>query len=615
MQLTLARGTAAALLAGLLAFAAPASAQFQNPTPAPTNTQTAPGATDPTPATSVPGPVRLRQAPQELAPPATGIAAQKPAKPGEFETFVQLPRFGADLVNELAAGAGDFNPVVPPDYVIQSGDEVQFTLWGSVDADIQVVVDRSGRIVLPRVGPVQVAGTRYADLAETISRRVAQVFKGFQLSASMGRLRGVRVFVTGYVERPGAYAVAGLSTITNAVMRAGGPSAAGSFREIQLKRGGKVVAVLDLYDLLIRGERGGDRTLQPDDVIHVVPVGSQVAITGSVNRAAIFELKPGETVQDVLRWAGGFTPVADRVRLSLERLDERNGRRVAELRLPESQNMALVNGDVLRAFSAVNASLSVQFQNKRIRVEGEVARPGEYVLPPDSTLQDAILAAGGLTPQAYLYGADFSRESVRQTQQINYDRALRDLETDFTRAGSAQKLNSAEEAAAQSAQATATSRLIERLRSLRPTGRIVLQVPPGATELPTLTLEDSDRLYVPPRPNTVGVFGSVFNGGSYLYRPDRNVDGYLRLAGGSTKGADAESTFVVKANGIVASARQEGGRWFSGDGFSSMAVEAGDTIFVPEEVNKTTFVQAAKDWTQILYQFGLGIAGIRSITR
>jgi protein involved in polysaccharide export with SLBB domain len=550
-----------------------------------------------------------------MAPAAAGIAAQKSAKPGEFETFVQLQRFGADLVNELAAGASDFNPVVPPDYIVQSGDEIQVTLWGSVDADIQAVVDRGGRIALPRVGPVQVAGTRYVDLAETISRRVGQVFKGFQLNVSMGRLRGVRVFVTGYVERPGAYAVAGLSTVTNAVMRAGGPSAAGSFRSIQLKRRGQVAATFDFYDLLISGERSGDLTLQPDDVIFVSPVGPQVAITGSVNRAAVFEMKPGETARDLLRWAGGFTPVADRMRLSLERLDERNGRRVVQLQLPDSQSLALVNGDVLRAFSAVNASLSMQFQNKRVRVEGEVAKPGEYLLPPGSTLQDAIGAAGGLTAQAYLYGADFSRESVRQTQQTNYDRALRDLETDFARFNGSQRLSSSEEALAQNAQASATSRLIERLRNIRPTGRIVLQVAAGASELPPLTLEDGDRLYLPPRPTTVGVFGSVFNGGSYLFNANRTVEGYLRLAGGSTKGADAESIFVVKANGIVASARQETSRWFNSDGLTSMTVEPGDTIFVPEEVNKTTFVQAAKDWTQILYQFGLGIAGIRSVTR
>ena len=545
----------------------------------------------------------------------TPAVPPKPVKPGEFETFVQLPRLGAELVNELAAGANDVNPVVPPDYVIQAGDEVQVNIWGTVDADLMLMVDRAGRITLPRVGPVQVAGLRYADLSDAVSRRVAQVFKGYQISVSLGRLRSMRVYVTGYVERPGAYVVAGLSTVTGALMRAGGPASAGSFRNIQLKRLGKTHATLDLYDLLLRGERGADQTLQPDDVIYVAPVGIQAAIAGSVNRAAVFELKPGETLDHLLTWAGGFSPVADRNRLLLERLDERNGRRVRELALPEAKATALASGDVVRAVSAIGASLSIQAQNKRVRVEGEVQRPGEYLLAPGSSIQDAILAAGGLTSLAYLYGTDFSRESVRQTQQVNYDRALRDLETDMAKQGGSQRIATADEAAAQNAQTLATGRLVERLRAIRPTGRIVLQMSPNAGELPPLLIEDGDRLYIPPRPNTVGVFGSVFNGGSYLLESSRTVGGYLRLAGGSTKGADADSIFVVKASGIVSSARQQNTGWMSSGSIDNMSVEPGDTIFVPEELNKTTFVQAAKDWTQILYQFGLGIAGLVTITR
>jgi polysaccharide biosynthesis/export protein len=130
-------------------------------------------------------------------------------------------------------------------------------------------------------------------------------------------------------------------------------------------------------------------------------------------------------------------------------------------------------------------------------------------------------------------------------------------------------------------------------------------------------LEDGDRLYVPPRPTTVGVFGSVFNTGSYLYGDGRTLDDYLRLAGGPTKGADEGSIFVIRSNGQVISGRQSGSdSWFrSGTQVSSVRAEPGDTIFVPEEMDKTTFVQAAKDWTQILYQFGIGIAGIVSATR
>jgi protein involved in polysaccharide export with SLBB domain len=579
------------------------------------------------------GPVRLRQpAPADTRDPRDDRApmvvpgTSTPLmlyRAGEFERFVQrqsptveIRRFGSELVTAANdARNADLSPLVPPDYVVAPGDEVLLTLWGSVDADLRLTVDRSGRISLPRVGSVQVSGVRNADLQAVIERRVAQVFRNFQLSVSLGQLRGVRVFVTGFVVKSGTYTVSSLSTVVGVLMRAGGPSAAGSFRDVQLRRGAQVVGTFDLYDLLVNGDRSADGVVQAGDVVHVGPVGKQVGVIGSVNRPAVIELKPGETVADALKVAGGLTAVADRSRLGVERLADRGGARIVQLELPRDQALPLGEGDVLRAFSAVDAALPTQRQSKRVRVEGEVLRPAEYVLPEGSSMADALRAAGGLTPAAFLYATEFSRESVRITQQENYDRALRDLETDFARSSSSQRVSSSEEAAGQSARASATSRLIERLRALRPTGRVVLQMQPDTAALPELALEDGDRILVPPRPTTVGVFGSVFNAASYLYIPQRNVEEYLRLAGGPTKGADESSIFVVRANGDVMSSRQRDRGWFRRGDINGIRAEPGDTVFVPEEMDKTTFLQSTKDWTQILYQFGLGIAGIASAVR
>jgi protein involved in polysaccharide export with SLBB domain len=295
----------------------------------------------------------------------------------------------------------------------------------------------------------------------------------------------------------------------------------------------------------------------------------------------------------------------------VERLDDRSDVRIRELKLPADSAALLANGDVLRAFSAVDATLPVQRQNKRVMVEGEVLRPGEYVLPPASSVADALRAAGGLTPAAFVFGTEFLRESVRQKQQINYERALRDLETDLIRAAATQRTSNAEEVASQVARSAGTERLLASLRAIRPTGRVVLELPPDSRELPDLALEDGDRLHIPPRATTVGVFGSVFNGGSYLHSEGRNVEEYMRLAGGPTRGADAGSAFVIRANGSVVSARQTTAGWFSSDRLAGLAAEPGDTIFVPEEMDKTTWMQHAKDWTQLLAQFALGVAAIQ----
>jgi len=541
---------------------------------------------------------------------ANGSDVSRPPLPGDPPT---IRRFGADLVTGGVADTQDYTPPVPSDYMLQPGDEVVLTIWGSVDADMRLVVDRTGRISVPRVGAIAVGGVRQSDLPDVIGRRVAQVFKNFQLSTSLGQLRGIRVYVAGYVARPGSLTVSSLSTLVNALMRSGGPTAAGSFRNVQLRRGREVVSTFDLYDLLLKGDRSADRVMQPDDVVYVGAVGPQVAVIGSVNQPAIFELKAGETINDLLQMAGGFGAVADITRLAIERLDERNTVRITQIELPQGQATPLRNGDVLRAFNSTAVALPIQRQNKRVRVEGEVARPGEYVLPPQSSVADALQAAGGLTPAAYVFGTEFSRESVRITQQENYERALRDLETEFAKSTSTQRTSNADEAAAQTARASGTTRLIERLRAIKPNGRVVLQLRPDSMSLPELALENGDRLYIPPRPTTVGVFGSVFNGGSYLYASSRSVDDYLNLAGGPTRGADQGSVFVIRANGSVVSSPQGRGWFSSRRDLSTVRAEPGDTVFVPEEINKTTFVQDAKDWTQILYQLGLGLAGLNAV--
>ncbi len=581
-----------------------------------------PGVPAPLPAASAPiDAMRMQPQPQYLLvqPPP----AEKP-RPGPFELFVQrlagdqveIRRFGADLMTPLPGDSTDIAPLVPPDYLVKPGDELLLTFWGSVDADLRLLVDRGGRVTIPRVGPVLVAGVRYADLPAVITQRAAQVFRNFQLSVSMTQLRGQRVYVTGFVARPGTYTVGSLSTVAQALLQAGGPTAAGSFRNIELRRGKERVAALDLYDILLRGDRSSDRTLQGEDVVHVGPVGPQVGLIGSINQPAVFELKADESLADVLAMSGGFNAVADRSRVAIERLDDRATIRIAQVELPAGAKTTLAAGDVVRAFSAVEVAVPVQRQNKRVRIEGEVARPGEYVLPPSSSIADALSVAGGMTPAAYPFGTEFTRESVRLTQQQNYDRALRDLETDLSLSNSTRGIGAlGEGAGALAAREGANTRLLATLRAVRPSGRIVLQLEPDGRELPPLVLEDGDRLLVPPRPTSVGVFGSVFNGGSYLFNPGRSLDDYLALAGGPKRGADESSTFVIRANGSVVSNQQKSGWLSRGSGLGNVRAEPGDTIFMPEELDKTNFTQAAKDWTQILYQFGLGLAGIVAVSR
>ncbi len=594
-----------------------------------TSAAPAPAAQGEAPATNVTGPVTLGKDSGATSNARNSVTTGEPVialppyVPTEFEKYVngqleraparQVRRFGSTLLTD-AVGAGGQDTVagVPGNYIVKPGDEIVLTIWGSVDANLRLTVDRSGVISVPRVGAINVGGVRSADLKAVATRRVAQAFNNFELSVSVGQVRPIRVFVSGYAQRPGSITVSGLSSVLHAVLRAGGPSAAGSFRDIRLSRDGQVIARYDLYDLLLNDDRGADQLVQADDVVFIGPAGPQVAVVGSVNQEAIFELKRGDTLSDALKMAGGFAPVADRSRVTLERLGDRTTGHVTQLALPEHNGDALATGDLISAYSVVTAALPSQKQNIRIHVDGEVVKPGDYVLPPGSSLSDAVRAAGGLTSAAYPFGAEFTRVSVRATQQANFDRAIRELEMSLAKAD-ATKHVAAGETDTRVASDQANARLIASMRELRPNGRVVMEVGPDDTSVPDSALEDGDTLRVPKRGTSVGVFGSVFNSGSFVFKKDRAPKDYLRLAGGPTRGADKKSMFLIHANGAVVSAQQGASFWHSGNEFNDEPVLPGDTIFVPEEMDKSTFIQDAKDWTQIFFQFGLGVAGIKTL--
>jgi len=582
------------------------------------NTLAGTGAAAPNSATTaMPQAAHSANAVRPLLPRRGELPEAPPPEPSEFEQLATAANDGKPVSRlgsqarrvEGLAGERETAARVPPHYVVQVGDEISISTWGSVDAQWQLRVDRAGRITLPRVGPVALAGATAADIEGRLRSRLNQVFKSFEVSAAVTDVSPMRVHITGFVERPGDYVVPGLSTISSALATAQGPSAGGSYRRIRLMRDDKPLVVFDLYGLLREGQRRDDRLLHPGDVLYVEPVGPQVAVLGSVNRPAVFEFLPGETVADVLRLAGGFSSVAERSMVELERLRERSSQGAVALALPAEETKALSDGDIVRARSQVLASLPSQTRNKRVLVEGEVRQPGEYLLPATATLQDAVTAAGGPTTKAFLFGTSLRRESVRITQEDNYNRALRELETELTR-NAANRATRTENAVDANA---SVQNFVARLRERRPEGRMVLDIDPINPLLPALLLEDGDRIQLPPTNQSVGVFGSVFSAGSFVLSQGRSLGHYIQRAGGPTGGADYGAAFVVRANGNVLSASQSGSFWARTSRFEAEPALAGDTVFVPEELFRGSFVQGAKDWTQILYQLGVGLAALRTV--
>lgn len=687
-------------------------------------------------------------------------ALAKAEPPNQFQRFVQeatgrlLPSFGSQLFDSPQNFIPDAGLPVPANYLLGPGDEIRIQVWGAVDFNATLVLDRNGQVLVPRVGIVPLAGVAVRDLETVLRGSLAKVFTNFSLNANLGRLRSIQIYVVGQARQPGTYVVSSLSTLVNALFVSGGPTSNGSMRNIQLQRAGKTITQLDLYDFISSGDKSRDAVLLPGDVIVIPPAGPRVAVTGAFDQAAIFELRPaGDTVGDILRLGGGTPAMASTQKALLERVNPEKspsrqvldlaldpaglkqalrdgdvltlmpispafanavtlqgavadavryrwfeGMRILDL-IPErdalitrdfykrrnllvqnddagsnatvgsagvsgrvrasvdqinweyavierfdrnslttrlipfnlakvvidrdtTQNLLLQPGDVVTILSQKDLRIPVDRQVRLVRVEGEVAVPGVYQAAPGETLPQLLRRLGGLTPQAYVYGTEFTRESVRVRQQENLELVIRRLEAQSQSQSSSAIANLSADRAAQAVALQQEARQqqkaqIDRLRLLKSNGRVALELDTQGSNLaalPGLPLEDGDRIHVPATPGFVAAYGAVNNENVFVYKPGKTVGDVSRSAG-LMEDADVAQAFVLRADGSIVARRDRSS--FIGSNFESLVLMPGDALVVPTKFDREStynyFVRQIKDWTQILSQFGLGAAALKTI--
>jgi protein involved in polysaccharide export with SLBB domain len=321
----------------------------------------------------------------------------------EFEQMVAdsagrpLPLFGQSLFEQPPSTFAPLDLLqVPSDYIIGPGDQLQIRIWGQLEANLRVTVDRAGQIYIPRVGQVAVAGLHYSELEQYLQNEVAKIFRNFNLTASVGRLRSIQVLVLGSARYPGTYTISSLSTLVNAIFASGGPLPQGSLRHIQVRRDGATITDFDFYDLLIKGDKSKDVRLQPGDVLYIPPVGPLAAISGSVNTPAIYELKSTSTLSDLIEIAGGMSSLANTERITIERLVDHQSRKTLAFPYDDSsRSLSLQDGDVVRVFSIVPS-----FQDT-VTLRGNVANPGRYPWKAGMRVRDLIPNADALLTRRY----------------------------------------------------------------------------------------------------------------------------------------------------------------------------------------------------------------------
>ncbi|ASI91397.1 SLBB domain-containing protein [Vibrio mediterranei] len=305
---------------------------------------------------------------------ADGQFIPNPNPPKEKQN-TPLQRFG---INLFASSPSTFAPIsdvpVPAEYQVGPGDEIVIQLFGKENQTHRLRVNREGVVNFPTLGPIQVGGMSFSNVRESLQQRVREQMIGVRSDVTMGELRTMQIFVMGDAYKPGAYTVSGLTTISQAIYYSGGFSESGALRDIQLKRNGKLIRRLDMYDLLLKGDTRNDVRLMPGDVVFIGPVKQTVSISGEVNRPAIYEIKPGESYAHILNMAAGLTANAYADQVQVKRSAKNGVREVLTLALNTNAGL---NTKVKSGDQVTVGKRSDELKNY-VQVEGDVLHPGYY---------------------------------------------------------------------------------------------------------------------------------------------------------------------------------------------------------------------------------------------
>ncbi|MDH5300488.1 MAG: SLBB domain-containing protein [Gammaproteobacteria bacterium] len=699
---------------------------------------------------------------------------------------------------------------VPSDYVVGPGDTVNVQLFGKENQLYELEVSREGSLLFPGVGAISVVGMSFSELKRDLSKRIQNQFIGVEAQVSMGQLRTIQVFVTGEVAKPGSYLVGALSTMTQVLSTAGGMTEIASMRNVSLKRKGRLIQDLDLYELLLNGNSSSDLRLQSGDVVHVPALSRSVSIIGEIRRPAIYQLRGKESLKDLFQLAGGLTADAFELGVRIERVVEGGARKVLSVEIAKASSVVLQDGDLVQinavasrvekyvqltgwvdrpgryqwapdmrvsqllgrraqmdpqtdfSYSLVkrygtdthlevtgfdlgqaldnpgsDADLKLQArdevvvfatgQNRQIemtrivtelrkqarsdnpallvRLHGQVHSPGEFPLTPgmrvsdllraggmlldsahvmeaeltrfsvdaengrqishmkielqsvlrgersaditlqpydvltikeipqweerDSvevagevrfpgrypirrgeTLSELIVRAGGFTDHAYIQGAVFMREELREREQKQLDAMAANLEAELAavalqRSGEVSQVSTAGMA----------NDLLGKLKTVKAAGRLVIHLDAVKASLDSgrrtntgddIVLQGGDKLFIPGQMQEVTVLGEVFHPTSHLYRSGADIEKYLDASGGMTNKADAERVYVIKANGSVQLAKRS---WLE----PQVNLSPGDTVIVPFDSEKVSSLKLWTDVSQIVYQLGLSVAAWKNV--
>ncbi|HZD32949.1 MAG TPA: SLBB domain-containing protein [Candidatus Angelobacter sp.] len=473
-----------------------------------------------------------------------------PSLPSTAALYLQFPddvkglkRFGSDIFRPDVVGLSQFPMDLPagPEYVLGPGDNLTLDIWGGYSQKLVRIVDREGRVSLPEAGPVVVAGLSVAQAQKVIQAKLEPQFHNANVDVSVTRVRTVRIYVVGDVQRPGAYDISALSTPLNALYAAGGPTPTGSLRVVKHMRGSRVLGQMDLYDLLLRGVRQGIEHLEPGDTILVPPVGPLVAVSGSVRRPAIYELLADTQLADVLEMAGGVPVSASMDNIKVERIEAHQKRVLLNVKLAggstEMPLSQMVGPFWVKDGDRVSVLPILPYSDRIIYLQGHVYHPGSFAYRDGMQVTDLLHSYQDILPEPATH-AEIIRLQPPDFRPVTIEFNL---------------------ASALAGDSTVT---LQQFDTVRVYGRYEVDAP------------------------RVAVYGDVLRPGEYPMSAGMTAAGLVQMAGGFKRSAFRDSaslaSYVVE-NGQKVSTDQQTvriGAAFAGEASADVRLKPGDVLTI-----------------------------------
>ena len=493
------------------------------------------------------------------------------------------------------------NTSITNDYVLGPGDKLLINLFGAEESETKAFISREGKIIVPLIGEINLLGLTFEEAKELLNRRVSSELVGTRVSISLSELRSISVYMLGEAHIPGKYIMSALSSVTNALFISGGVNENGSLRNIQIKRSGNIIAEYDFYDFLLGGNLDTDVKLLDGDIIFIPFIKNKVKVAGAFRRPYIYEAKDEDTVQDLIRFAGGFkSSVPQDARIEVSSIELESFSRAISSFTREEISKVLV-----RDSSVISISERSGVNPETIEISGQVLNPGVYSISQGETILEIIDRAGGYSTNSYSEGAVYTRRTVAEDQRQAFERSADQLEKtliDTITTGEFTQLNEFS--------LTPITSLITKLRNADPLGRQIVNLDYLSIKTdPLLNFEvqDGDMLHVPKRPFSVSVIGEVLNGATLGFDPDLNVIDYIELAGGINETADSQRIFVIYPNGQS--------KIYKKSLFSKKDdILPGSTIVVPRDSKPYDAIKITQIVTPILADLATSAAAIAAIS-